>query len=42
MEKLGFTHDPDDDFDHPLLEGWAESRHVLYLMTRHRWGQTGG
>jgi len=42
MEKLGFTHDPEDDFDHPLLDGWVESRHVLYLMTRERWGQTGG
>ena len=37
MEKLGFTHDPDDDFDHPLLEGWVEARHVLYRMPRDRW-----
>ena len=37
MEKLGFTHDPDDDFDHPLLDGWVESRHVLYRMSRERW-----
>ncbi|MFT3854597.1 MAG: GNAT family N-acetyltransferase [Ilumatobacteraceae bacterium] len=34
MEKLGFTHDPADDFDHPLLEGWVESRHVLYVLPR--------
>lgn len=37
MEKLGFTHDPADDFDHPLLDGWVESRHVLYRMSRERW-----
>jgi len=37
MEKLGFTHDPADDFDHPLLDGWAEARHVLYRMSRSRW-----
>jgi RimJ/RimL family protein N-acetyltransferase len=37
MEKLGFTHDPADDFDHPLLEGWVEARHVLYRMSRQRW-----
>ena len=31
MEKLGMTHNPDDDFDHPLLPpGHALQRHVLY------------
>jgi RimJ/RimL family protein N-acetyltransferase len=31
MEKLGMTHNPDDDFDHPLLApGHALRRHVLY------------
>jgi RimJ/RimL family protein N-acetyltransferase len=39
MEKLGFSHDPDDDFDHPLLGGWHEARHVLYRMTRTRWNE---
>jgi RimJ/RimL family protein N-acetyltransferase len=35
MEKLGMTHDPNDDFDHPLLpEGHRLRRHVLYRMTR--------
>ncbi len=35
MEKLGMTHDPRDDFDHPLLpEGHALRRHVLYRMAR--------
>ena len=35
MEKLCMTHDPRDDFDHPLLP--AEHplrRHVLYRLTR--------
>ncbi len=31
MEKLGMTHNPADDFDHPLLpEGDRLRRHVLY------------
>ena len=35
MEKLGMTHDPRDDFDHPLLpEGHALRRHVLYRIRR--------
>ena len=33
MEKLGMTHYPDDDFDHPLLpEGHRLRRHVLYRV----------
>ena len=33
MEKLGMTHDPSDDFDHPLLApGHALRRHVLYRL----------
>ena len=35
MEKLGMTHDPRDDFDHPLLpEDHPLRRHVLYRLTR--------
>ena len=35
MEKLGLTHDPADDFDHPLLpEGHRLRRHVLYRIQR--------
>jgi RimJ/RimL family protein N-acetyltransferase len=35
MEKLGLTHDPADDFDHPLLPaGHRLSRHVLYRASR--------
>lgn len=35
MEKLGMTHDPSDDFDHPgLAEGHPMRRHVLYRTKR--------
>jgi ribosomal-protein-alanine N-acetyltransferase len=34
MEKLGMTHDPAEDFDHPLLRDWAGRRHVLYRIRR--------
>jgi ribosomal-protein-alanine N-acetyltransferase len=35
MEKLGMTHDPVDDFDHPWLsEGHPLRRHVLYRLRR--------
>ena len=35
MEKIGMTHDPADDFDHPLLpEGHRLRRHVLYRARR--------
>jgi ribosomal-protein-alanine N-acetyltransferase len=31
MEKLGMTHNPAEDFDHPALpEAHALRRHVLY------------
>jgi RimJ/RimL family protein N-acetyltransferase len=33
MEKIGMTHDPADDFDHPRLpEGHPLRRHVLYRV----------
>lgn len=33
MEKLGMTHNPADDFDHPSLpEGHPLRRHVLYRI----------
>jgi ribosomal-protein-alanine N-acetyltransferase len=33
MEKLGMTHNPADDFDHPRLpEGHPLRRHVLYRL----------
>jgi RimJ/RimL family protein N-acetyltransferase len=35
MEKIGMTHDPREDFDHPLLpENHALRRHVLYRIHR--------
>lgn len=34
MEKLGFTHNPKDDFDHPKLEpSHRLSKHVLYRVS---------
>jgi RimJ/RimL family protein N-acetyltransferase len=38
MERLGMTHDPADDFDHPrLAEGHPLRRHVLYRLNLERW-----
>jgi RimJ/RimL family protein N-acetyltransferase len=35
MEKIGMTHDPADDFDHPQLsDGHPLRRHVLYRLRR--------
>lgn len=35
MDRLGFTHQPAEDFDHPLLpEGHPLRRHVLYRLAR--------
>jgi RimJ/RimL family protein N-acetyltransferase len=37
MEKIGMTHDPADDFDHPLLSaGHPLSRHVLCRLSAAR------
>jgi RimJ/RimL family protein N-acetyltransferase len=37
MERLGMTHDPADDFDHPRFPpGHRLSRHVLYRLRRER------
>jgi RimJ/RimL family protein N-acetyltransferase len=38
MKRIGMTHDPADDFDHPALdEGDRLRRHVLWRMTAERW-----
>jgi RimJ/RimL family protein N-acetyltransferase len=38
MERLGMTHSPADDFDHPRLpEGHRIRPHVLYRMNREAW-----
>ena len=36
MERLGMTHDPAEDFDHPRLAGHPLQRHVLYRLARPR------
>jgi ribosomal-protein-alanine N-acetyltransferase len=37
MERIGMTHDPADDFDHPRFpEGHRLRRHVLYRLARAR------
>jgi RimJ/RimL family protein N-acetyltransferase len=41
MERLGMTHNPQDDFDHPLLpEGHRLRRHVLYRLKHSDWPVT--
>ena len=38
MERIGMTHDPADDFDHPQLPaGHPLRRHVLYRLRRVGW-----
>jgi ribosomal-protein-alanine N-acetyltransferase len=37
MERIGMVRDPDDDFDHPMVEeGHRLRRHVLYRITAER------
>ena len=43
MEKLGMTHDPADDFDHPALKDDPRMRrHVLYRLSRERFEAADG
>jgi ribosomal-protein-alanine N-acetyltransferase len=38
MEKIGMSHDPADDFDHPLLPPDSPlRRHVLYRISQDEW-----
>lgn len=37
MHRLGMTHHPADDFDHPLVEQPHLRRHVLYRLTATQW-----
>lgn len=38
MEKLGMSHSPEDDFDHPCLApGHPLQLHVLYRLRRTEW-----
>jgi RimJ/RimL family protein N-acetyltransferase len=34
MERIGMTHDPSRDFDHPNLPDWPQRRHVFYAISR--------
>ena len=41
MERIGMTHDPADDFDHPALaEDDPLRRHVLYRIGQDQWRQS--
>ena len=43
MDRVGMTHDPADDFDHPLLApGDALRRHVLYRLRCYAARSSGG
>jgi len=37
MQRIGMSHDPADDFDHPRLPGHRLQRHVLYRLRRTDW-----
>jgi len=37
MRRLGMTHDPSDDFDHPAVPEGPLRRHVLYRMSNEFW-----
>ena len=38
MERLGMTHDPADDFEHPNVPAGHPLRlHVMYRLSRERW-----
>ncbi|GII58308.1 N-acetyltransferase [Planotetraspora thailandica] len=38
MRRLGMSHDPAEDFDHPAVaEGSPLRRHVLYRISAERW-----
>jgi len=38
MRRIGMTHDPADDFDHPAIaEGHPLRRHVLWRLSADRW-----
>ncbi len=40
MEKLGMTHDPQDDFEHPkIADGHPLKRHLLYRIQKEAWLQ---
>src|SRR5437016_1059046 len=42
MQRIGMSHDPDDDFDHPLGPGHPPCQFVLYRISCDRWQSTNG
>jgi RimJ/RimL family protein N-acetyltransferase len=43
MARIGMTHDPADDFDHPLVpDGSPLCRHVLWRLSAQRWADSVG
>jgi RimJ/RimL family protein N-acetyltransferase len=42
MRRLGMTHEPAEDFDHPRIpDGHPLKRHVLYRLTLEEWRRVG-
>lgn len=37
MQRIGMTHDPAEDFDHPRVASGRLRRHVLYRISRADW-----
>ena len=37
MARLGMRHDPEQDFDHPLVRDERVRRHVLYRLAAAEW-----
>jgi RimJ/RimL family protein N-acetyltransferase len=37
MQRLGMSHDPADDFDHPAVPDDPLRRHVLFRVSRESW-----
>jgi RimJ/RimL family protein N-acetyltransferase len=37
MQRLGMTHDPAEDFDHPRVAEGPLRRHVLYRVSAQQW-----
>jgi RimJ/RimL family protein N-acetyltransferase len=43
MERIGMSHNPADDFDHPRVpSGHPIQRHVLYRISEARWREING
>ncbi|MGN6170636.1 MAG: GNAT family N-acetyltransferase [Solirubrobacteraceae bacterium] len=40
MQRLGMTHNPSEDFDHPAVLEGPLRRHVLYRISNENWRRT--